>query len=104
MSKMVCVKCQTELKPETNGVLLIEMAYFGPYKVWYADAWKCPGCGAEVIEGFANHPLRQDHYAKDFPAWLENEKKIAVRVIYDYERPRVSGEYADNNPNVWEEE
>ena len=44
----VCAKCEnkyvpedtglgTEMRPETNGVYVIEMADFGPYKVWRAD-------------------------------------------------------------------
>lgn len=88
MPKQVCVKCEVELKPETNGVVVIETASFGVYKVWFADAWKCPVCGVEIVSGFANKPLRQDHFAEDFPEWLERVKKEAVRIIYDNEPPR----------------
>ena len=88
MPKLICTKCQTELKPSCNGVLVVEMADFGPYKTWAADAWKCPGCGVEVIAGFSEQPIRQDHYKDDFPEWLEHEKSISPRTVYDYERPQ----------------
>ena len=87
MTKLVCTKCQTEFRPFYNGTLVIETASFGPYKVWYADTWKCPGCGIEVVGGFAEQPLRQDHYAEDFPEWLEKEKSMSDHIIYDNERP-----------------
>jgi len=88
MPKLVCTTCQTELKPSHNGTLVIEMASFGPYKVWYADCWKCPGCGYEVSAGFAEQPLRQDHYAADFPEWLETTKAHNDHIVYDFEEPQ----------------
>lgn len=84
---VVCVKCQTALRPHIIGALVIEMASFGPYKVWAADLYKCPGCGIEIVTGFGPAPIRQDHYKPDFAEWLENEKKISPRVIYQYEKP-----------------
>ena len=88
MPKLVCTNCQTELKPETSGTLIIETASFGPYKVWNADTWKCPGCGTEIVAGFGNEPWRSDHYSKDFPEWLESVKNTARRVEYDHEKPQ----------------
>ena len=85
MPKLVCVKDEVELLPFHNGTIVVEMASFGPYKVWNADAWKCPICGFEIIAGFGNNPLRSDHYSPDFPEWLENTKKNATQVIYDKE-------------------
>lgn len=87
MSKMVCVKCHCELRAETNGTLVVETASFGPYKVWNADTWKCPGCGIEIVAGFPEYPIRQDHYKPDFPAWLEHAISVAERVEYDNEKP-----------------
>jgi hypothetical protein len=97
MPKLVCVKCQIELRPSVNGVTVIEMASFGPYKVWAADEWECPGCGQKIISGFSNEPIRQDHYADDFPQWLEHEIERATKVskvIWDFERP-LGGNDAD---------
>ena len=91
MPKLVCTKCETELHPSKNGVIVLETASFGIYKVWNADAWKCPGCGFEIVAGFANNPLRADHYAEDFPAWLDTVKADASRIIYDNEKPNQGG-------------
>jgi len=87
MPKMVCVKCQCEFRPETNSTVVVETASFGPYKVWHADTWKCPGCGVEVVAGFARQPIREDHYADDFTPWLMKYLDSARRVVYDHERP-----------------
>lgn len=87
MTKLVCVTCQCELKPETNETLVIETASFGPYKVWNADTWKCPGCGVEIVAGFPEQPIRQDHYKADFKPWLDHACSVAERVEYDHEHP-----------------
>ncbi len=88
MPKIVCVKCQCELRPETNETTVIEMAQFGVYKVWNADTLKCPGCGIEVVSGFGDHPVREDHYAPDFISWLRERVRVARRIVYDYEKPQ----------------
>ena len=49
--KPVCVKCGLEMKPETNGVGVLDIADFGPYKIWDAHKWKCPGCKYEIVTG-----------------------------------------------------
>lgn len=87
MSKLVCVKCECELRPETNGTTVVETASFGPYKIWDADTWKCPGCGMEVVSGFGNNPVREDHYAEDFKPWLETYLGNSRRIVYDNEKP-----------------
>ncbi|OGO11453.1 MAG: hypothetical protein A2Y53_00100 [Chloroflexi bacterium RBG_16_47_49] len=85
MSKLVCVNCEVEYRAKTNGVLVIETASFGAYKVWQADLLECPVCLNKIVGGFANIPLRQDHYKPDFPEWLEKAKQEAPLVIYDNE-------------------
>ena len=87
MPKLVCVTCHTELKPETNETVVVETASFGVYKVWNADTWKCPGCGVEIVAGFADKPMRQDHYADDFQEWLDKVLASARRIEYDNEKP-----------------
>ncbi len=82
MPKMVCVTCHVEFRPEKNGTIVIQMADFGPYKVWDSDTWKCPKCGIEVVAGFGKLPIREDHYAPDFPEWLERFKSKAERIEY----------------------
>lgn len=56
MTGKVCAKCRIELRPKRNGIIAIEMADFGPYKIWYADAWVCPQCYSKVVLGFASRP------------------------------------------------
>lgn len=45
--KLLCSKCRIEYKPVHNVVLVVEYAAFGPYKLWEADEWACPSCGAK---------------------------------------------------------
>lgn len=85
MPKMVCVSCEVELKPQENGVIVIEMASFGECKVWYADVWKCPKCEIETVAGFGNNPIHE-HYEEGFAEFLASAKAKASRIIYDKER------------------
>lgn len=64
----VCVTCQKEYRPEKNGITAIEMASFGPYKIWAADLLKCPKCGHLVISGYSDFAL--DHLDSNFKAAL----------------------------------
>ena len=85
MPKMVCVSCEVELKPQENGVLVIEMASFGAYKVWNADVWECPKCNHQTVAGFGNNPLHE-HYEDGFAEYLDLAKTRASRIIYDKEK------------------
>jgi len=70
----VCVKCQVEMKPEKNGVGVLDITAFGPYKIWVADKWKCPKCGYEVIVGFGIKAIAE-HYEKSFHSIVEGYRK-----------------------------
>ena len=94
---LVCSSCSCQITPETNGVIVIEMASFGPYKVWGADLLKCRGCGTEVLL-MAKEPIRSDHFASDFKMWLEDVIKTARKVFYNYERPRPYRVYYNPTP------
>lgn len=59
MHAPVCRKCQREFRPQTIGVRVLDMAEFGPYKLWMADVYQCPVCGAEIVYGFADKPFAQ---------------------------------------------
>jgi hypothetical protein len=89
MPKLVCVDCEIELKPQDNGIYVIETASFGPYKIWSADVWVCPQCKHEVVAGFGNGPLAE-HYQDKFAELLEKIKASKSRIIYDkeYHPPR----------------
>lgn len=84
MPKLVCTPCQVELRPERNGVNVIEHSDFGPYKIWFADEWKCPNCGATIIAGFANYAF-SEHYENDFGTILERIQEHPDELRHDYE-------------------
>ena len=89
MPKIVCVECQTELRPETNGTTVFEMASFGIYKLWDADTWKCPGCEYEVVAGFGQQPI-MEHYQDGFYGLVDRVKSSGNRFIYDFERQQAN--------------
>jgi hypothetical protein len=62
----VCVKCHCEMRPETNGVGVLDLAtiekegwepQFMDYELFDSDVWKCPKCGIEVAGGFGYNSL-----------------------------------------------
>lgn len=69
----VCVKCHCELRPEENGVGVLDMADYGPYELYDADLWKCPKCGLEVIGGFGEYPI-SEHYMDSFQKFVDGYK------------------------------
>ena len=88
MPKIVCENCEVELKPECNNTTVVETASFGPYKVWLADTWKCPGCGIQVVTGFGREPIKE-HFMDGFDEWLRLHVQKARKVVYDNERTHV---------------
>lgn len=80
----VCVKCQVELRPKTNGITAVEMASFGPYKIWAADTWECPVCHWVGILGFSASPIAE-HFQ---PHFAEELSKAKDHVIKFWDQPR----------------
>ena len=72
--KPVCVECEVDMRPFKNGVALLDMALWGPYKIWEADLWQCPICGHEVIVGFGEQPI-YEHYQEGFEDWVKSCKE-----------------------------
>jgi len=70
----ICPKCHVEMRPERNGVGVLDMADWGPYSLWDSDLWKCPECGVEVIGGFGEGPISA-HYEDDFKRLIETYRK-----------------------------
>lgn len=64
--RAICVECLSEMKCEENGVQ-VEMLLKdeSPYYKVYADKWKCPYCGKEILIGFAEHPY-MEHFELDY--------------------------------------
>lgn len=59
--KVTCYQCKVPLKIEKNGVTVQMNAKFGPYYKVEADVWRCPGCGLQVITGYASGPIVMNH-------------------------------------------
>ena len=65
---VVCWPCGLEMRPQKNGVYIIEMASFGPAALWMADLWRCPECGAQAVRLAKN--AWAHHYQEDFARLL----------------------------------
>lgn len=87
MPKSVCVKCEVELRPEKNGVIVAELMQHNTkiYKLWSADLWKCPKCGIEVVLGFGRQAFIE-HFEGEIDAKLQELKDAGRKIIYDKER------------------
>ena len=48
----VCVPCERNYRCELNGILV----RLGPDAITAADLYKCPGCGHQIVKGFAREP------------------------------------------------
>lgn len=81
MIDKVCTKCQIELRPHKNGVIVVAMATFGPSEFYSADEWYCPLCGWKGIFGFGS--VLASHCEPDFEDKLAKEEKKG-RVIYRF--------------------
>lgn len=84
MPKIVCVSCEVEYRPETNGVLVNETASFATYKLWHADLLKCPKCHNLIIAGFASEPLAE-HWQDDFIDIYKEAIRSGQRLYRDNE-------------------
>lgn len=82
MNKKICVECQLSYKAEEYGVLILELFQRDSeiYKIWFADLYRCPGCGREMIAGFSDKPLAV-HYQKEL-------MKKALEIVEDYKTKR----------------
>ena len=85
MPKLVCRNCRFEFMPSTNGVNVLEMAAFGPYKIWQADELECPGCHFLVITGFPSvwHEHYQDGFAEELRRILAPENRQLLRLDFE---------------------
>lgn len=64
-SNVLC-GCGRFMRCTKNSVTVEEQLADGaPYKLWDADRYACPECGAEVITGFGAAPL-VEHWRPDY--------------------------------------
>jgi hypothetical protein len=80
----VCVKCETEMEPEKNGVGVLDHASFGPYKIWMADMWQCPVCKVQIVIGFGHGPLAE-HYEEEFTSHVDTFRQPGELLINNKE-------------------
>lgn len=57
MPKTVCIKCQVPFIIDRNEVAMHAFSGKGYYYSVWADRWRCPECGTEILSGFANQPF-----------------------------------------------
>jgi len=83
MPKNVCVTCEIELKPEINGVVVAEMMNEDTelYKLWFADLYKCPRCGFEIVLGFSVTPL-MEHFEGDIDLKFNQLEASGKKIIF----------------------
>jgi len=73
---MVLCQCGCFMRVKRNSVTVEECLDDGaPYKLWSADLWACPTCGAEVITGFGRAPLAE-HWQADYAATRERRRPV----------------------------
>lgn len=66
-SNVLC-GCGRFMRVTKNSVTVEEqLETGGPYKLWDADLYQCPDCGARVITGFGRSPMAE-HYQPDYLA------------------------------------
>lgn len=87
----VCIQCQVELTPEKNGIGLLDMADFGPYKIWDTDLWKCPSCGYEIVVGFGQMEIAE-HYQDNFQAQVDGYQNRG-KLIRSWQNPKAKAEF-----------
>lgn len=78
----VCVKCEIEMRPKKNAVMLEVMTDERPYQVYSADLWECVECHAEVVVGVARNPRLEwweDGYQQKLKGIIATERTIQIR-------------------------
>lgn len=93
MNKPLCIKCEVSFKVERNGVLVVELFQKDTeiYKIWYADLYKCPGCGVTIVGAFAENPVMQNGDAREMAEFLRLKKLGGVPIYYWRERLKDGG-------------
>lgn len=80
----VCVKCQVEMEPAKVGVVCLDMAEFGPYKMTESDLYQCPICGIQILTAFGEGSMH--HNEPRFKPYLK-AARANNRIIECKERP-----------------
>lgn len=85
MPALACVNCQKFFRLKKSGVTLEEGmpragGEWGPYKLWMADLYECPECGAQIIAGFGTPYNRRlaEHYEPAYAIVRANNPPLIV--------------------------
>jgi hypothetical protein len=79
----VCTLCSLQYKVEKQGVYVIEMASFGPYKIWMADLKECPKCHHRIVTGFGHNAL-SEHYQEGFTQTLKQAMDSGAYFLFEH--------------------
>jgi hypothetical protein len=84
---MICVKCEIDLVPHINGIVIIDMAYDPPepQAVINSDMWTCPVCGFFVLAGMGQKQYDEEaiKYAEEYAGKkLRAFENIAMKTKY----------------------
>jgi hypothetical protein len=71
------------MRPERNGVGLLDYNSNGPYKLWDADKWRCPKCGHEIVVGFGERPVAH-HFEEHFKAHVARYRRDELIENHEY--------------------
>jgi hypothetical protein len=85
--RIVCPKCQIELRPKKNGVAAEAMTVDGPYQLFVADLMACSGCGLEVVAGFGSRPI-VEHFQAEYAQAVKNWSPVVRFWANQQERER----------------
>lgn len=81
--RLVCAACRRPMAVKQMGVNVRETRTHDE-RVYRADLFACPGCGAEVISGFGQNPYIE--------SWQENWAPVITRLVNE------ETVYVVNNP------
>ena len=90
--RLVCPKCQLELRSKRNGVAAEAMTVDGSYQLWIADLLACPGCELEVVARFAPRPLAE-HFQSDYARIVKDWSPMVRFWANQQERERYKKEH-----------
>lgn len=87
MTAPVCVSCEVEYRPADVGVGVIEMFLDPPepYKISYADVWRCPICGHKIATGFSSGKTM--HHESSFETTLASVMSRPHVLVYEQPAP-----------------
>ena len=74
----VCVPCERNYRCELNGILM----RLGPDAVIDADLYQCPGCGHQIVKGFAREAI--ERYGPHQAQFEASDARMENAVITDH--------------------